>query len=156
MNNTVFNYIHDSNLPGLFQLLNKNKALIEITDEMGRTPLMEAIIVNHTEITKLIIANGADVNKKDNKGWTALHFAAQLYSYDLTKLLLENGADVDSQDNYGNSPLSTAVFNSRGRGEVILLLIKFGADKNLKNKNDVSPYELAKKIANYNIFKFVK
>jgi ankyrin repeat protein len=34
-------------------------------------------------------------------------------------LLLKSGAKVDPKDVNGNTPLSTAVFESQGRGEVI-------------------------------------
>lgn len=43
---------------------------------------------------------------------------------------------MDLQDRHGNEPLWTAVFNSRGYGELITLLLAHGA-------------ELARLIANY-------
>jgi ankyrin repeat protein len=53
-------------------------------------------------------------------------------------------------------PLSHAVFESRGRGEMIRLLLSFGADKALKNKHGVSPENLARTIANYDVSIFLR
>ena len=39
------------------------------------TPLMVAARYNHPEIIRLLLSNGADINKKNDKGWTALKFA---------------------------------------------------------------------------------
>jgi len=85
-----------------------------------------------------------------------LHFAARAFNPDATKLLLDNGAEGDAQDSNGNTPLSTAVFESRGRGSVIEVLLQNGADKNLKNKYGVSPSDLAESIANYDVKKFLQ
>ena len=73
------------------------------------------------------------VDIQDSVGWCALHYAAQVNSYSSCKLLLDNGATVDIQDVYGNTPLSKAVFNSIGNGEVVELLRLSGADINLNS-----------------------
>jgi ankyrin repeat protein len=58
------------------------------------------------------------------------------------------------QDMHGNTALWRAVYESRGRGEMIRILCAHGADKNLRNKNAVSPEELARTIANYDVMQF--
>ena len=126
-------------------------ANVNCVDRDGRTPLHDASIMNKLEAAELLLQAKADVNAKDAGKWTALHFAAQNWLPDLAKLLVAHGAAVDSLDEHGNTPLSNAVFNSRGRGELIEILLKAGADKNLKNNHDVSPLDLAKTIANYKI-----
>jgi len=40
----------------------------------------------------------------------------------VAKTLLAAGAQVDAVNSYGNTPLFTAIFSSRGRGELIQLL----------------------------------
>lgn len=99
----------------------------------------------------ILIRNGADVNIQDSLGYTALHYETQNYLVEACKLLLENKADVDIQDIQGNTSLFRAVFNSMGRGEVIV-----GADINVKNKHGVSPLQLANTIGNFDITQFMK
>jgi ankyrin repeat protein len=72
----------------------------------------------------------------------------------MARLLLDSGASVDPRDANGNTPLFRAVFNSRGRGELIGLLRQRGADANSTNKFGVSPVGLARTIANYDVARF--
>ena len=83
-------------------------------------------------MVRLLIKSNADVSARDNDGWTPLHFATQNHSVDIAQLLLGAGASVDAEDVHGNTPLWRAVFESRGRGEIIGLLLRAGADKHRK------------------------
>jgi ankyrin repeat protein len=58
------------------------------------------------------------------------------------------------EDRHGNTPLGRAVFNSRGRGELITALLKAGADRYHRNAYGKTPTELANTIANYNVAQF--
>lgn len=104
----------------------------------------------------MLLREGADVNARDSKGEVALHFAAREHHPGIVRALLDAGATVDSQDNEGNTPLGNAVYESRGRGDVIQLLVARGAAKDLKNNHGVSPIELAKMIANYDVKQFLR
>jgi len=117
-------------------------------------PLIEAVIDNRLDEVRAMLANNVDVDQQDEIGYTALHYAAQNYLVDIALFLLEHKASVDVKDSYGNTPLFRAVFNSKGRGEMIKLLLRFGADKNLKNNHGVSPIDLAGTIANYQVAPF--
>jgi uncharacterized protein len=108
---------------------------IEIKDEERRTPFLNAVINNNMPIVKYLLDNGANIQIQDNLGYSALHYASQNYSIEMTKLLLENGSLIDAVDAHGNTPLGRAVFSSRGRGEVIQLLISAGADKMKKKQS---------------------
>jgi len=101
-----------------------------------------------------LLERGANVNEVDERNWSALHFAAQNYDPLAAKILIEAGADLNSSDNYGNTIISTAVLNSAGRGEVITLLINYGADADIKNKSGISALDLAKTISNYNVLQY--
>ena len=128
---------------------------VDVRDDDGRTALMHAAIEGDAEAVGLLIHAGADVNLSDNGGFTALHFAAQEFRIEAARSLLASGAQVDAKDVFGNTPLAKAVFGSRGRGEMIRLLLAHGADKSLKNNHGVSPEDLAVKIANYDVAQFL-
>lgn len=49
----------------------------------------------HTDIVRILIENGADVNAKDGVGWAPLLIACKGGLTDTARLLIENGADVD-------------------------------------------------------------
>ncbi len=123
-------------------------------DSLGRTPLMHAVLQGKDTEVKQLIESGTDVNIQDHDGFSALHFAAQNYQLASLKLLVEAGALIDASNKFGNTPLFIATFNSRGRGEIIQLLLKNGANSGYKNKSGVSPIDLAHTIGNYNMKQF--
>lgn len=98
-----------------------------------RTLIIHSVLAKNLEILKWLIANRADVNHKDNLGWSALHHAAQQHLPEIAGELIEGGANINAQDEHGNSVLWRAVFASKGRGEIIALLLQRGADVKMKN-----------------------
>jgi len=126
-------------------------------DRDGRTPLFQAVVDGNIAIASRLLKAGADVNARARDlEETPLHFAAREYRVEIADLLLKSGAHVEAQDRHGNTPLSTAVFYSRGRGEMIKLFLAHSADKSLKNKHGVSPEDLANTIGNYDVAKFLR
>jgi ankyrin repeat protein len=151
----IFKAVFANDVGALTKLLEAGTD-INSRDRDSRTPLMHATIDKQVDLVKYLIARGADVNLTDSNGWTALHSATQESDDVIPRILLDHGAQVDAQDDDGNTPLSNAVFNSRGKGDLIKLLLSCGANKKLKNKHGVSPLDLAESIANYDVLKFLK
>lgn len=123
-------------------------------DRDGRTPLSQAATDNQLEVAKLLLDSGAAVDAQDDLGNSALHYAAQEYHPEMASLFIVHGATVDIEDGHGNTPLWRAVFDSRGRGELITVLLRAGADKSHRNKHGKTPIDLAKTIANYDVEQF--
>lgn len=117
----------------------------------GRTELHYAAADGDADRVRELLGEGLDPRAADVSGWTPLHFAAQRHVPAIVNLLLEAGADVNAQDEHGNTPLFRAVFESRGRGDCIQMLREHGADPGLKNQHGVSPVELARTIANFDV-----
>ena len=100
-------------------------------DKLGDSLLHEAMLYKskqHTEIIKLLIANGADVNAKNKDERTPLHDAT---SKERAEQLVTNGADVNAKDMFGKTPLHYAARS--GQKEIVELLIAKGADMNVKD-----------------------
>jgi ankyrin repeat protein len=90
----------------------------------------------------------------DRLGFTPLHLAAQEGSVEAARILLDHGAVVDAVNNFGNTPLFVAVFNSRGRGDVIQLLRANGADAHRANNTGQTPVGLARLIGNFDVAQY--
>ncbi len=118
--------------------------------------LHEAVIHNDKDLVIKLINNGLDVNELDDNGYSPLHYATQDYLIDITRILLNNSASVDIKDGNGNTPLSNAVFYFTKDPTLIDLLLTKGANKYAENNYGVSPYSLAKSIANYPVFQYLK
>ena len=89
---------------------------VNLKNDGGSTPLIEASRKGHKEIAKLLIENGADVNCKleyttdieSIEGWTSLHVAAAKGHKVIAELLIIKGADVNAMDDTRRSPLDWA------------------------------------------------
>lgn len=123
-------------------------------DRYGRTPLHHAVSDGDLARVKELLECGTDPNSRDDDGWRPLHFAALRGIPDLIVLLLDAGATVDPCDEHGNTPLWRAVFESRGKGEVIKLLRAAGANPHTQNKRGISPVLLARTIASFDVRPF--
>jgi uncharacterized protein len=123
-------------------------------DRAGRTPLHYAAVDADIVSVRRLLDSGMDPKTPDDEGWTPLHFAAQSNSVEIAEQLLSAGASVDPCDSHGNTPLFKAVFNSRGKGDVIRLLRARGANPYAMNKHGVSPLKLARTIANFDVRQF--
>ena len=126
-------------------------AAIDAADSDSRTALMHAVIDGPAELVSLLLEMGADPNLQDGQGFSPLHFAAQEQRPEVARLLLGGGAEVDIADRNGNTPLARAIFSSRGRGQVIRILLCEGADRLRENNFGISPLKLARSIANYDL-----
>ena len=62
---------------------------INCRNQLGRTPLHNAILKRNFEVAELLIKNGSNVNVKDVDGNTCLHFVSKCYYY-LNKYILRN------------------------------------------------------------------
>lgn len=83
-------------------------------------PLHTALNNNHSDISKMLIEAGANVNIKQHGGFTPLHFAAQHGNIDLIIILLELGAEVTTLNDAGESAADLAA--KKGYREIAEIL----------------------------------
>lgn len=119
-------------------LLKDKKTNLNITTQESENILMLAAIQNQIELAKLLIQQGAEVNKP---GWTPLHYAASKGHIEMMRLLIENSAYLDAESPNGTTPLMMAAYY--GTPPSVKLLLEEGADPLLKNKLGLSALDFA-------------
>lgn len=127
---------------------------LNYTDTDGKTLIFYTVLDNNIEAVSLLLSKRVNINIKDKNGWTPLHYAVNEHLVDITKILIEYGSNVNAKDSYGNTIISRAVFASKGRGDIIHLLLQNGSDPLVENDSGVSALSLAKTIDNYDVIQF--
>ncbi len=100
----------------LLKTLLKNKIDINKRDALGRTPLLFALLYDHTQCAEMLLDQGAHYFLLANdQGKTLLMVAAERRNIEGLKLLLRAGANIFAQDNRGWTALTHAAFGNRNR-----------------------------------------
>ena len=91
-----------------------------------------------------MLREGMPVDVSGGNGFTALHYATLFDRTDVIKRLVDEGADVNRQTRYDkDNPL---YFAARcNKTEAVRLLLDNGADINLKNSENKTPLDVARK-----------
>lgn len=107
------------------------KAGINIShrDANNETPLYGSLyIIGSTEVPKLLIQSGINLNEEAEDGSTELHHAVRNNCEELTKMLLERGLSASARTRGGYTPLHSAALS--GHVGIMRILIEQG-DVNL-------------------------
>ena len=112
---------------------------LDVQGSDGRTVLIHASVYGYYNTVKFLIEKKADISIKDKVGYTALHAAVSANNYLIAELLLNCKAQVDELDIFGNTPLFRT---SHLYKDMIILLLKYGANPFLKNDYGISPYDV--------------
>lgn len=97
----------------MLPMLISSGAVIEATDEIGRTPLMVAASPGYTASIKTLVEVGAKVEKRHQNGRNALSWAAGSKKTDGLSFLLNACNDVESADNEGNGAGIRSILEER-------------------------------------------
>lgn len=90
----------------------------------GYTTLMCAAEKGLTDISRILIGNGIEVNMKTAQGMTPLLYAVKNNRMDTVRLLLNHGADISIQDVKGRDALMWAKFENYPEIESLLTKAK--------------------------------
>ena len=111
-------------------------------DNLGATPLLDAVWSGNLEIAAYLIAQGARVNVSHAEGGsTPMAYAVIKNDLKMAELLLSKGADVKAADHSGATPLHLAV--DRGYQKIAELMLEHGADVNARDKSGAAPLDEA-------------
>lgn len=138
-------------------LLKKIKNINEPYRSNSYTPLHLACSLNHIEITKFLLDNGAkpSLNIFDRSGDTPIHISTSYHWFKMTKLLIQYGTNVNIQRPEDNdTPLHNACRSGPNHfhKELVELLIKNNANIHAINANGLTPIFL---IDNYEGIKYL-
>lgn len=100
------------------------------------------------EVIKTLVELGLSIDRHDSSGWTPLTQAVNNTVPEITKTFIDLGADVNlavqSDGRFdGTTPLLRAAGFAR-KAEVIDILLKAGADVNIKDSSGQTPEQLIK------------
>jgi hypothetical protein len=126
--------IYNNDQAKVRQLLDSGADVRE-KDKYGSDALMVAAGYGRTEIMKLLLDAGADINR-DLNGYSAIKTAAYNNHAETVGLLLDRGATD------GGGALLMAA--QRGHAETVRLLLSKGIDVNTKNTQGTSALDLAR------------
>jgi ankyrin repeat domain-containing protein 17 len=143
--NTPLHYAIQHNYTEIVEILIKHggsNLKLELANDNGHTPLMEAASNGHVECSRLLIDAGADVNTHSSEfKETALTLASYKGQVDMVKFLLERNADLEHKTDEMHTALMEACMD--GHVEVARILIEHGSNVNMPPDSFESPLTLA-------------
>lgn len=109
-----------------------------VTEEKQDYPV-ELAFPNDSEIVKLLVEHGADIEARDEEEATPLMRAAEFGQTGIVRALLEHGANAEAEDKYGDTTLiaaacECAVIDMPETLPSMKLLLQKGVDVNARNK----------------------
>jgi ankyrin repeat protein len=91
-------------------------------------PILGAAAKGHTDVIRLLLENGADINQEGKYGQNALCDASENRQEAVVRMLIEDGACVNNE---GGTTTPIEVASEKGHKGIVEMLIKAGADVNL-------------------------
>jgi ankyrin repeat protein len=124
-------------------LLLRHGAMVDGRDGSGdTTPLLMAVVMNHIEAVRILLAAGADPNVRDDVGDAPLRICADKGYLEMARLLLVCGATKTIDEWGGDRPMTALGLAARGlHVEMVKLLLAHGADPQRKNVDDLTPLD---------------
>ncbi|XP_029932113.1 SH3 and multiple ankyrin repeat domains protein 2 isoform X1 [Myripristis murdjan] len=124
-------------------------------DSRGLTPLYHSVVVGGDPgCCELLLHHHASVCCQDENGWHEVHQACRHGHVQHLEHLLFYGADMSAQNASGNAALHIcALYNQDNCARVLLVR---GADKEVKNYNSQSPFQVAIIAGNFELAELIK
>ena len=136
-------------------LLSEKSIDIDVANEEGMTSLSVALANGNGEISGRLLQRGFDARRQDKAGKNLLHHAASGgETKSLIVILKTEGINPNAVDSLGNAPLHYATQADK-KGAVEELL-QAGADSNLRNKEDETAQDIARKLGHDDVLSVLR
>ena len=89
---SIHSAVKNGDMASIEVLVDSDREVLNKQDESGKTPLHHAIEMNHTDIARYLIEQGANINLTDNDNESPLHYSASKGNLEIGRLLLEKGS----------------------------------------------------------------
>lgn len=119
---------------------------INYADEYGNTVLSFVVRSAKLDIVKYLIERGANTNAIDKFGDTVLMEAIYTGELNRVKCLVEHNANVNRRTELGTTALIRALECEKFNSEIVIYLVKCGADVNVVDKYGNTPLSLAARL----------
>ena len=123
-------------------------------DTISNIPLHDAVRAKDINKVKEIVSDGFLLNTQDKADFTALHLAVRFDQYDISEYLINKKVSVNTFDIYGDTPLLESMRNKTD--DISKLLLCNGANKDVKDRNLLSPLDYAKLDNNESMIKILE
>lgn len=122
------------------------EAAVKLLIERGADPCQSSVLFcavrgRNSELVRVLLENGCEINQPGRRGGTALHVASSFGDVTMVSVLLEKGPNVAAKDDAGQTALHLAAQN--GQRKVVQLLLDIGADATISNDEGKTALELA-------------
>ena len=119
------------------QQLSKVRALVDVRDHYGRTPLFVAAAASNEQCCYTLLRFQADPNQRDSWGHTILEVAARGGNVRVVRGLHTAGCGIDPDiSSCASSPLQAAIESDNHNDQVVQYLLTQGADVDVRRPYD--------------------
>lgn len=132
----------------------KNGADVNALNSKGMNPLQIALINKNYDVANLLLENDANPNFSTYTVGSTLHCAIEGAGFGLISKLVEKNAAIDVIDKMDHTPLSLAA--ACGRDDVVLFLLKKGANVTFAFDKGASIYFAAMCCSTSTVLKIIK
>jgi ankyrin repeat protein len=108
-------------------------------------PLSQAVTFGYPDIVEALIAAGASPKITESSGINLLHWAAIANRASVIPVLVKAGVKLNAIDDFGYTPLMYAATIDVGETDALKALLAAGADRSVKNFDNRTPMEQARR-----------
>jgi ankyrin repeat protein len=121
------------------------RLLLKRGAEPSAEALSEAVTFGYPEVLKSLIDAGGDATITEGSGINLVHWATITNRPEVIPILLAAKADINATDEFGFTPLIYAATVDEGNIDAATVLLKAGADRNIRNKENRTALDQARR-----------